>query len=130
MAIELTVLGWSVVLLLVQVGLQSTLTARDNGSAYAAGNHERDPQLSPMARRATNALKNLLETYAAFVGLALALAVTQKTGSVAAVGAIIWIAARVAYLAIYLIGIPGIRTVAWLASIAGLLMMLYRLLLG
>ena len=48
MATELTVLGWSVVLLFVQIILQASLTAKDNGSAYSAGNHEQAPTLSPV----------------------------------------------------------------------------------
>lgn len=127
---EIMILGWSVILLLVQIIAQASLTSKDNGPSYAAGNHETAPALSPLAVRVKNALGNLLETYPAFVGLALALAVTGKTGSYGAIGAVVWIVARAAYLAIYTAGIPGIRTVAWLISIAGLAMMLFRLMAG
>lgn len=129
-SIEIMVLGWSVILLLVQIVLQASLASKDNGSAYAAGNHETAPSLSPLAKRVTNALSNLLETYPAFVGLALALAVTGKTGGYAAIGAIVWIVARAAYLAIYAAGIPGVRTLAWVISIVGMAMMLFRLMAG
>ncbi len=127
---EIMVLGWSVILLVVQVIAQASLTSKDNGPAYAAGNHESAPNLSPVAKRVKNALANLLETYPAFIGLALALAVTGRTGSYGAIGAVVWIAARAAYLAIYAAGIPGVRTLAWLGSIVGLAMMLYRLMAG
>lgn len=121
------VLGWSVVLLLVQIVLQAGLTARDAGSAYAAGNHTEAAVLSPLGKRVKNAPANLLETYPAFVGLALALAVTGKTGGWAATGAILWLLARVLYLIIYAAGLPGLRTLAWFGSIIGLLLMLWRL---
>lgn len=124
---EIWVLGWSVVLLLVQIVLQASLTARDAGPSYAAGNHLDPAALSPLGTRVKNALANLLETYPAFVALALGLAVTGKTGGWAATGALIWLLARVLYALVYAAGIPGIRTAAWLASIAGLAMMLWRL---
>ena len=125
----LTWLGWSVVLLLVQIVLQSSLAGLEFGPAYAAGPHdeERKPN-NVYAGRADRALKNLLETYPAFVALALALALTAKTGGWGATGAQIWFWARIVYLPLYLLGIPYIRTVAWTVSIVGLIMMLIALL--
>ena len=80
-----------------------------------------------VARRADRALRNFLETYAAFVGLALALAVTDRAGGAGAIGAAVWFWARVAYLPLYLFGVPYVRTAIWLVSMIGLAAMLYRL---
>ena len=82
---------------------------------------------SIVAGRLERALNNLLETYPAFIALALALALTGKTGGIAATGAVIWIIARVLYVIIYAAGIPVVRTVIWFASMVGLAMMFMRL---
>ena len=124
---ELSVLGWSVVLLLLQVVAQAT-AASDLGPTYLLSpRDERRESRSVIAGRLARALNNLLETYPAFVALALGLIVAGKTGGLGATGAWVWIAARVLYVFIYATGIPVVRTLVWLASIIGLLLMLIRL---
>ena len=80
------------------------------------------------AGRLDRALKNLLETYPAFIAIVVALVVTGKTGGMAATGAWIWLAARVPYVFLYAGGVRAIRTLAWTVSIVGLVLMLIRLL--
>ena len=129
MPTELTILAWSVVLLLAQVMLQGGLATLDLGLDYNAGaRDEGHKPRSVMAGRAERALHNLLETYPAFIALALALVVTNKAGGWGALGAQVWFWARVAYIPLYLFGIPYARTLAWLAAAVGLVMMLMRLL--
>lgn len=120
-------LGWSVVLLLVQIVVQA-LAIYDLGPRYLLGpRDDKSPPRSIMAGRLERALHNLLETYPAFVALALALVVTGKTGGIAATGAWIWLIARLVYLLLYAAGVPALRTLAWLVSIIGLVLMLVRL---
>lgn len=127
MAAEITVLGWSVVLLLVQIFLQAG-TGGDRGLAWLLGPRDEPRQTKRVtSRRLGRALENLLETYPAFVALALALAVTGKTGGIGAVGAWLYLFSRVAYVALYALGIPLVRTLAWGASIIGIVLMLIRL---
>lgn len=128
MTTELTVLAWSVILLLVTIVFQAATTTASVGLDYNVSNRDegRQPK-SVTASRAKRALANFLETYPAFVALALALAVTGKSGGIGASGAILWIVGRALFLPIYVIGIPYVRTLAWAASIVGLVMMLARL---
>ena len=124
---EIAVLGWSVVLLLVQVIAQATAAA-DLGGTYLLGPRD-DARASRnlAAGRLLRALKNLLETYPALVALALALVVTGRTGGIGAAGAWLWLAARLVYVILYAAGVPVLRTLAWFVSIVGLVMMLIRL---
>ncbi|MBL8581540.1 MAG: MAPEG family protein [Rhizobiaceae bacterium] len=124
---EITVLGWSVVLLLVQIFAQAS-TLRDLGTHYLAGPRDepREPK-NVLAGRLKRALHNFLETYPAFIALALALAVTGKTGGLGASGAWIWLIARAVYVVTYAAGIPMLRSIVWLVSLAGLIMMLIGL---
>lgn len=126
-ASEVTVLAWSVVLLLAQVMAQA-LATYDLGPWYLAGpRDEGRVSKSVLAGRLDRALKNLLETYPAFIALALALVVTGKAGGLGATGAWIWLAARVVYVPLYAAGVPGLRTAAWIVSIVGLVLILFQL---
>ncbi len=126
---ELILLGWSTVLLVVAVLLQGQLATRELGVGWNAGPRDGDarPQ-GVLAGRAQRALDNFKETYPAFVALALALAVSDRTGGLGAIGAMLWFAGRVAYHPLYLFGVPYVRSLAWLVAMGGLLLMLIRLL--
>ena len=70
-----------------------------------------EPARRPQGRRAARpgaragrALYNLLETYPAFVGLALAVTVAGKAGGVSAFGAELWLVARIVYVPVYMMG--------------------------
>jgi len=127
--LELKLLGWSVVLLLVQIVLQAASSSSELGLPYAMSPRDegREPR-SVYARRIRRALNKLLETYPAFVGLALALVISGKAGVVGAIGAEIYLAARVLYLIVYAAGVSVVRTLFWGLSIIGLIMMLVRFL--
>ncbi len=126
---ELKLLGWSVVLLLVQIVLQAASSSSELGLPYAMSPRDegREPR-SVYARRIRRALNNLLETYPAFVGLALALVISNKAGGVGAIGAEIYLAARVLYLIVYAAGVSVVRTLFWGLSVIGLIRMLVRFL--
>lgn len=126
---ELMLFGWSVLLLFVHILLQAQLATNERGITWNAG--PRDGQSKPLgchAARAERALTNFLQTYPAFVGLALALVVAGRAGGIGAAGAWIWFLARIVYVPLYLFGIPYLRSLAWAISIIGLALMLVRLL--
>ena len=129
MPLELKLLGWSVVLLLVQIVLQAAVSSNELGLPYAMSPRDegREPR-SVYAGRIGRALNNLLETYPAFVALALGLVISNKTGGVGATGAELYLGARLLYLVIYATGTAIVRTLLWALSIIGLIMMLVRLL--
>lgn len=127
MPVELQVLAASVVLLVVHIMLQGQTATRERGLDWNAGPRDGDPApLGPLAGRAARALANYQETYPAFIALALGLAVTGQTGGLGAVGAVLWLVARIAYILLYLLGVRYIRSLAWVAAMLGLLLMLIR----
>ena len=127
--VELITLGWSVVLLLVHIVAQGATVVRERGLAWNAGpRDDGTPPKGRIAGRAQRALDNFKETYPAFVALALALVVSGRTGGMGDTGACLWLGARTVYLPLYLFGVPWLRSAAFGLSLAGLLMMLTRLL--
>ena len=121
---ELLILGWSVVLLLVHIFAQGQSATRDTGTQYNASARDEPRQLSKLTGRLERAKWNFLETYPAFVALALGLVVSGQASEWGEIGAIIWFAARIVYLPLYAFGIPYLRSLIWLASLLGLLIML------
>jgi uncharacterized MAPEG superfamily protein len=129
MNVELQLLGWSVVLLLAHIAVQGALVTPLRGLPWNAGpRDEGQPALGKFPGRAQRALENFKETYPAFIGLALALSISARADGNGALGATVWFWARLAYLPLYLVGIPWLRTLAFGVSLAGLILMLTRLL--
>jgi uncharacterized MAPEG superfamily protein len=125
-----TLVAWSVVLLVFHVLLQGHLSTRELGKEWNAG--ARDDGRKPKGRlagRAERASKNFRETYPAFVGLALGLAVADPLSTWGHAGAVLWFAARIVYIPLYLRGVPYVRSLVWAVSMLGLLLMFLALIL-
>ena len=128
MTVELQLLAWSAPLLIVYFMAQGALVAPLRGWVWNAGpRDEGQPPLGKYPGRAQRALENFKETYPAFIALAVALLVSGKTGGNGALGAWMWFGARIAYLPLYLLGVPWLRSAAFGLSLAGLVLMFTRL---
>lgn len=125
---ELQYLLYGVILLIVHVLVQATFSDLSKGIGWALGPQDEKREQNVIAARIERALRNYLETFPAFIALALILAVTALGNGTSAVGAAVWFWARVAYIPAYASGIPLVRSVAFFASLAGLVMMLLPLL--
>jgi uncharacterized MAPEG superfamily protein len=131
MPIEVSLLGWAGVLLLVHIIAAAFPKTLFYGFSYAAGTQdEQKPPPNQYAERAGRASRNMLETFPVFAAAVLGLAVTGKTGGVAEVGAWMYLAGRIAYWPVYVFGVPLIRSGIWMLSLAGIIIILVRLLEG
>ncbi|MDO9416517.1 MAPEG family protein [Pararhizobium sp.] len=120
----ISLIGWSVLLLIVHIGLQGMMATLELGPEWNAG--PRDQGKTPsgkLAGRAARASANFQETYPAFVALALALAIAGDPAGWGLAGAWLWLIARLVYIPLYLAGIPYIRSLVWLIALAGLAVM-------
>ena len=128
MAIEVQMLAWTVALGLAQIMVAATLGTQQRGLAWNAGARDGDPKpLTGVAARMDRALKNFLETFGFFAVAVLAVVVIQRTNAHTALGAQLYLWSRVAYVPLYAMGIPYLRTLVWAASMAGLFLVLLAL---
>jgi uncharacterized MAPEG superfamily protein len=125
---ELQMLVWSVVLGLAQIMFAATLGTMQRGPAWNVGaRDEIMPPLTGMAGRADRALWNFLETFPFFAVAVLAVIATQRSNAHTVLGAQLYFWARLAYVPMYAAGIAYIRTLVWVVSIIGLVMVLLPL---
>ncbi|MEO1363623.1 MAG: MAPEG family protein [Pseudomonadota bacterium] len=125
---ELTYLTYAVILLVAHAILQATFSDLSKGLGWALGPQDEHRDQNVIAARIQRALKNYLETLPAFVALALMLKLTDLGSTLTATGAALWFWARIAYIPAYASGIPLVRSIAWFASLGGLLLMILPLL--
>ena len=120
MSPDLRLLLWTLVLTFVEVIVALLLAQAQIGLGMLAGNREDLPRLTGFAGRATRAHWNMLESLPLFIGLVLIAQVAGKTNGATLTGCALFFWGRLAHWIIYVIGIPWLRTIAWVVSVIGL----------
>ena len=129
MTTELTLLAWTLVLALVQILLPSTLRTNETGAQYNMSARDgAAPPPRPVTARLQRAQANLFETLPLFAAAVLIAHVAGVQGALTLWGCWLYLLARVVYLPLYAAGIPVLRTLVWLVSMAGLVMILWAVL--
>jgi uncharacterized MAPEG superfamily protein len=128
MVIELKILAWCIGLGLVSVLIAAGLGTSQRGLAWNLGNREGEAKpLTGAAGRAARASCNFLETFPFFAAAVLVVVLVKGSSPHTALGAQLYFWGRLAYLPLYIVGIPYVRTAAWAVSLVGLLMVLAAL---
>lgn len=125
MSYELTLLVWSTALVAVYVSTQAILYRLDYGFAHAATPRDRERRPGILAERGARALRNLLETYGAFVALAVAIEMSGKANGLTFWGGQLYFWARWVYLPLYIAGVPYWRSFIWSVGALGLTLMFF-----
>jgi len=125
---ELSLLLWSVVLAFVQVLIAVQGAMMQVGLPALAGNREPQPEFTGWAGRAQRAQRNMIENLVPFAALVLVAVVAGKTNNMTLLGAQMFFWARVAYTAVYIAGIPWLRTGVWFVSVIGMILIFAQLL--
>ena len=124
---ELTLLVWAVALAFVQVLIAVQGAAMQLGLPALAANREALPDLKGWVGRAQRAQRNMVENLLLFAALVLVAVVAGKTNATTLLGAQIFLWARVVYAAVYIAGIPWLRTGVWFVSVVGMLLIFAQL---
>lgn len=124
---ELNLLVWATALTLVQAVIAVQGALMQVGLPTLAGNREGLPEIKGWGGRAARAHRNMIENLVLFAILVIAAVLADKTNGTTLLGAQIFFWARVAYAAVYIAGLPWVRTGVWAVSVVGLAMIFVQL---
>jgi len=127
MNVDLTYLVWSVALTMAQLLIVIIGASVQIPLPVLAGNRETAVEGKGWLGRAQRAHRNILESLVLFAILVLVAHVSGQSNAMTALGAAIYFWARVAYAAIYMLGITWVRSLVFGVSMAGLLIILFQL---
>jgi uncharacterized MAPEG superfamily protein len=126
MTTELIVLAWGCVLALLHVFAAIRAKTRQYGTKWnMSARDEEVPPLNPVAGRLARAQANFYESFPIMVAAILIVSVAHLENRWTALGALIWLGARLLYLPLYAFGVPVLRSLAWIAGLAGIVMVLW-----
>lgn len=108
----------------VQLGIASVLTLRQAGGAWVLSSRDTPHEVTGISGRLVRAHRNLLEIFPQFLAALFVVHAAEAVGSLAAVGAWTFVAARVLYVPAYAFGPPGLRPLFWQAAWVGILIIL------
>ena len=124
---ELNLLVWAVALTVVQMLVAVTGAFNQVELMKLVGNREGMPEITGWAGRAERAHLNMLQNLVLFAALVLAAVAVGKTNDMTLLGAQIFLWSRVAYAIIYVAGLAWLRTLSWVASVVGLVVIFGQL---
>ncbi|MCL6683792.1 MAPEG family protein [Sphingomonas alba] len=131
MPVELRIAAFGAALLIAHIVIAAVFKTGQYGLKWDFSARDEIPSPpSEATGRLIRAQANFEETFPIAIVALLGVVIAGRTSEATALGGWIWLGARVAYLPLYWVGIPVVRTIVWLASVAGLVMILKPLLAG
>ena len=127
MTIELTLLAWAVVLGLAHAIATGQFATAQHGLTWAMSPRDEQKPIDGIGGRVNRAFSNYLQTFAFFAAAVLIAHVAGRHSSFTVGGAWLYLIGRVVYVPLYAAGIPVVRTLAFLASMVGIVMILLAL---
>ena len=125
---ELTLLAYCVILAIVHMLIAVQGAFNQVGLMPLVGNREGFPEILGWGGRAGRASRNMAENLPLFAAVVLTAVALGQTNAMTLLGAQLFFWGRIAYAVCYLGGIKWLRTLSWLASIAGIALILWQLL--
>lgn len=131
MPIELKILAYGAILLVIHVAAAAQVRTREYGLKWNIGpRDEAVPPPGPLSGRLARAQANFLETFPIAIVALIGVVVANRTSASTALGAWIWLGARIVYLPLYAAGVPVIRSIVFAVSLVGLAFVIKPLLMG
>lgn len=128
---QLTMLWASLVLAFVYLLAATVMSVGQRGLPWALGpRDDAPPPINVMGARLDRAWKNYLETFPLFAVAVLLEAASGHGSGLAPLGAQLYFWGRVAFLPLYALGWPVVRTAAWTVSLIGIALLLIAILPG
>ncbi|UWR10541.1 MAPEG family protein [Sulfitobacter mediterraneus] len=115
---ETTILAAYGLLVLLTILLQVLGSLQTLSMGYLMSARDEPREVGRMTARMNRALTNSITAMALFAPAILLLVVQDKTTSTTLLVAQLFLVARIIYLPVYALGVPAIRTLAWLVGFA------------
>lgn len=124
---EMLMLCLSVILGLIQLMAAAQGSSAQRGLSWnLSPREEKKPDLTGIPGRLDRSFKNFLETFPFFLAAVAGVQLLNRHGTLSVLGSEIYFACRLIYVPIYILGIRGLRTLIWMGSIIGLIMILVQ----
>ena len=121
MALEnILIISFLLVIIQLTIPMLIELLTKNTNLKYFLSSRDENTKISTHTQRANRALKNLLETFPIFIGLAILSLIKDVDNSSIA---LFWLIFRIIYVPVYVLGINYIRTGIWAASLICLILM-------
>jgi len=125
--VELKYVCLSIALGLAQILVSSHVASLQRGYRWTASARDADlPPLRGVAGRLERALRNFCETFPLFLGAVLVAHLADRCGAETAAGCRMYFWARVAYVPLYALGIPVVRSLVWNVATIGIAIIVVR----
>ena len=125
MSVEMTMLALAAVLCFVHIFVAAHFVTREHGAAWNTGARDNTPPLKGrLAGRLDRASNNFRETFPIFAVAVLLITILGRHDSRTEWGSQLYFWMRIVYLPLYATGVPFLRTIVWLASTVGILLVL------
>ena len=122
-------LMYAAILGLVQMLMAASFTALKYGIPWAFSNRDKTvPALEGMGGRVVRGFHNFRETFAIFATAVLVAGAMNVHGQWTTLGAELYFGGRLLYVPVYMAGIIYVRTLLWLTSIVGIVMLILAVL--
>jgi uncharacterized MAPEG superfamily protein len=115
-------LAAAMLLAVVQLTLSSVLTLRQLGGDWVLGPRDEPREVKGLSGRFVRAHRNLLEIFPQFLAALFLVHAANAVGSLSAIGAWLFVVARLLYVPAYAFGPPGVRPLCWMIAQAGIFM--------
>ena len=127
MTTELTMLAWCTVLGIVHVFATGQVAVAQHGFAYNMGPRDDQRPMTGKGARLIRAYANFMQTFPFFVAAVLMAHLAGRHSWLTVAGAEAYFWARVVYVPLYVLGVPVVRSLAFVMAIAGIVMILVAL---
>ncbi len=125
---DFIMLAFTLVLAIVQILWAASARTQELGLKWNAG--ARDAQMPPpgkLAGRLIRAQANLFETLPLFAAAVIMAHVAGKDSQLTFIGSHLYFFGRLVYLPLYAFGVPYLRSLVWVTSLVGLVMVIAAL---
>jgi len=122
---EYQMLAWSMILGLLQLVVAVLAAIKVRGLAWAFTPRDKEmPRLPGVSGRLDRAFYNIMETFPFFAAAVLMAGAMGVHNPMTVWGSMLYFATRVAYIPLYAMGLPVVRTGVWSVSVAGIVMVI------